>query len=242
MRIRLLPGSNSPGQMWAHDEVLWGIPRRHGYSDIDDPRAHSGIAQHAFPLGHNERAICGNEPPKRPTWINPVPHAQLAVPSPIYNPRCQDCQRLLVGRPGLDRRTRDLFGSVAIPIEVDPLAAPISLEAIEPLPPPETIGVEAIQPPRRKSSRRSVRRGGTTTVEPGEPIVEIHALEATAGAGIVASVVDGPDGVRVASVTVHDGGRATIELNQVSTSPIRVAWFIVSNIAPEASGVQQQVG
>jgi len=237
MRVRLLPGSNTQGEMWAHDEVLWGIPRRHGFSDIDDPRAHSGIPQHAFPLGHNERAICGNEPPKRPTWINPIPQPQLAVPSPIYNPRCQDCQRLLVGSAELGRPTRNLFPSVAIPIEVDPQAAPISFAAPEVFQPAEIIGIEASQPARRKSSRRSVRRGGTTTVEAGEPIVEIQAPEVTAGAGIVASVVDGPDGVRVASVTVHDGGRATIELNQAWTSPIRVAWFIVSSMERQAAGV-----
>jgi len=264
VRIRLLPGSTAPDQLWAHDDVMWGIPRRHGYSDIEDPRAHSGIAQHAFPIGRNERAICGNEPPKRSTWLNPIPLPQLALASPRYNPRCSDCNKLLVGISQHTRPTLDLHPPHAIPVEADPqfvaiplpgratpwTAEPWSVEpdphrVAIPLPGPATpwiakpLSVEASQTQKRKSTRRSVRRGGTTMVAPGEPLVEIHAPEAIAGAGIVASVVHGPLGVRVISVTVHDDGRATIALNQAPTSHVKVAWFIVSPTEPQVVGVQR---
>jgi hypothetical protein len=240
---------------------MWGIPRRHGYSDIEDPRAHSGIPQHAFPFDRNDRAICGFEPPKRSTWLNPVPQPQLALASPAYNPRCQDCLRLLVGRSQHAPDLGDLRPAVAIPIEADrPLVAiplPAGLGHAGPVQPREAVeAVHAVQPAeevetlapvdtevgqaqRRKSSRRSVRRGGTISVATGEPFVEIDAPEAAAGAGIVASVVHGPSGVRVASVTVHDDGRATIALNQPPTSPVNVAWFIVSAPEPQVVGTPQ---
>jgi hypothetical protein len=246
MRIGLRAAAR---EEWGHDEVMWGIPRRHGYSDIEDPSAHEGITQHAFPIDRNDRAICGNEPPKRVTSLNPVPTPQLALPSPLYNPRCQDCQKLLVGNGGHRRPEPELHPTIAIHVEPDrPVAINVEADPIPEviqLPPPAIPWVAepvlAEDPPaqRRKSSRRSVRRGGTAMVASGEPTVDIEAPDAVGGAGIVASVISGPTGIRVTSVTVHDDGRATIALNRTAASPINISWFIVSAIEPQAVEIQQ---
>lgn len=255
VRIRLLPGSRALDQLWAHDEVMWGIPRRHGYSDIEDPRAHSGITQHAFPMDKNDRAICGNEPQKRATSLNPVPLPQLALASPIYNPRCGDCQKLLTGASRHAGPARDLDTLVAIPIEADPKIAAIPITIpVRPLPMKGVAVGDPLVPiilpgpatqwtnprttdamretPKQPTRRRSVRRGGTATVAPGELSVEIQSPQTIAGAGIVASVVRGPTTIRVVSVTVHGDGRATIVLNKAPESSVTLTWFIVSATEP----------
>ena len=76
--------------------MIWGVPLREGHSDDDDPRAHQGVAQHAFEIGSDERAVCGFEPPKRSHGIYKAPRPQLGLPSGRYNPRCKKCAALVV--------------------------------------------------------------------------------------------------------------------------------------------------
>ena len=75
-------------------EFMWGVPRREGHSDTDDPTAHTGVIQHAFEFGRDDRAICGFEPPKRSTRAYPDARPQLAVPG-RNNPRCRKCEVLV---------------------------------------------------------------------------------------------------------------------------------------------------
>jgi hypothetical protein len=193
MRISLHPWSNTPARTWSRDEIMWGIPRRHGYSDIEDPRAHAGITQHAFPIGQNGRAICGNEPPKRSTSINPIPEPQLALASPLYNPICSTCQALLVDSSHDTPLPQSMRPLVAIPVEVRrsaPLAVPVAevthVVDVDPrrraIPLPGPANLRTLEhfdretgespAPTRRSRRGSVRRGGTITLASGEPFVE----------------------------------------------------------------------
>jgi len=75
-------------------DVLWGIPLRPRHSDDDDPAAHRGSVQHAYPIGIDARAICGYEPPKYQTAGGPS-RAALALASDAYNPRCLKCSALI---------------------------------------------------------------------------------------------------------------------------------------------------
>src|SRR4029079_2705240 len=81
--------------LFNEDQVIWGVPRRAGLDEQDDPKAHAGLTQHAFEPGNDERAICGFEPPKRDTSPTTKPRAQLAVPNSRLNPRCPKCLKLI---------------------------------------------------------------------------------------------------------------------------------------------------
>jgi len=81
--------------LYEEEQVIWGVPRRAGLDEQDDPKAHGGLTQHAFELGNDERAICGFEPPKRASGPTAKPRAQLAVPNPRLNPRCPKCVKLI---------------------------------------------------------------------------------------------------------------------------------------------------
>ena len=74
-------------------DVIWGVGRREGYSDTDDPAQHSGVTQHAFMAGQDRQAICGYEPPRRRAAIGQV-RPQLATVGPA-NPRCPRCEAVL---------------------------------------------------------------------------------------------------------------------------------------------------
>src|SRR5215212_1258311 len=82
-------------RQWSEDELIWGVPRRPGYDDQDDPKGHAGLTQHAFEPGNDERAICGFEPPKRAGSATAKPRAQLAMPTARLNPRCVKCAALI---------------------------------------------------------------------------------------------------------------------------------------------------
>jgi hypothetical protein len=90
--LRIRPPKAVPmADMWAADEVLWGIQRLPEFSEIDNPRAHAGLVQHAFPFGRDELAVCGFSPRPRHHWrLSP-----LAVPSSQYNPTCPRCSSLV---------------------------------------------------------------------------------------------------------------------------------------------------
>jgi hypothetical protein len=142
---------------WTPLDVLWGVARRNGYFDIEDPSAHAGLTQHAFPFGRDEEAICGYRPPRRRDEWNPTPRPMLALPSDAYNPRCDRCQsRIRPPWAGGDRdaaprdqrptamtRPGHLPGMVAVPVgPAQPVAIPvvvplaISVVAPEPAPSP----------------------------------------------------------------------------------------------------------
>ena len=77
------------------DSVLWGVARREGCNDLDDPRAHAGLTQHAFALGQDDRALCGFRPPRRRSPFSPEPRPELAGASSDYNPTCRACVSLV---------------------------------------------------------------------------------------------------------------------------------------------------
>lgn len=81
------------------DDVLWGVARREGHSDTDDPLVHQRLVQHAFPFGDDERAVCGFKPPKRTSRADDEPRPQLALAGPD-NPRCPKCLALLLPAAG----------------------------------------------------------------------------------------------------------------------------------------------
>src|SRR6476646_6649854 len=81
--------------LYEEEQVIWGVPRRAGLDEQDDPKAHGGLTQHAFEIGNDERAICGFEPPKRASGPTAKPRAQLAMPNSRLNPRCPKCLKLM---------------------------------------------------------------------------------------------------------------------------------------------------
>jgi hypothetical protein len=97
MAFRLGRGGKRSSQtpLYNEDQVVWGVPRRAGLDEQDDPKAHAGLTQHAFEPGNDEKAICGFEPPKRASGPTAKPRAQLAVPNPRLNPRCPKCLKLI---------------------------------------------------------------------------------------------------------------------------------------------------
>ena len=68
------------------DQIIWGVRRKYGYNEIDDPSVHRGLEQHAFVVGDYGVALCGAKPygMRRPT------HIRLAVPTE-ENPSCRKC-------------------------------------------------------------------------------------------------------------------------------------------------------
>lgn len=68
------------------DQIIWGVRRKYGYNEIDDPSAHRGLQQHAFVVGDYGRALCGT---KAHGWRRPK-HIRLALPTE-ENPACRKC-------------------------------------------------------------------------------------------------------------------------------------------------------
>ena len=95
--------------------VLWGVARREGCTDLDDPSAHAGLAQHAFLFGCDDQALCGYRPPRRHCEFTDTVRAELAVPSPEYNPLCPKC-RSLVPASADHEGERDTSGGVDAPL------------------------------------------------------------------------------------------------------------------------------
>src|SRR5687768_14991129 len=78
-------------------DFMWGVPRREGHSGTDDPSAHSGLMQHAFEFGRDDRAICGAESPKRTSRAYRDARPQLAVAG-RDNPKCRKCELLVASK------------------------------------------------------------------------------------------------------------------------------------------------
>ena len=83
---------------WPHDEVLWGVERRPGHFDLEDPKGHAGRIQHAFPMGRDEAAICGFRPALRRDFDG-VRRPLLAAASAGLNPRCGACAAQIAYAP-----------------------------------------------------------------------------------------------------------------------------------------------
>jgi hypothetical protein len=103
MAFRITRGGKGRGSaapvLWQEEQVIWGVARRAGLDEQDDPKAHAGLTQHAFEPGNDDRAICGFEPPKRATSPTSKPRAQLSMPNPRLNPRCPKCLKLMMPAP-----------------------------------------------------------------------------------------------------------------------------------------------
>ena len=93
---------------FAANDVHWGVRRRRGFSEFDDPAAHRGLTQHAFLVGYDRIALCGYRPVgRRDRTVVP-----LAAATPGGNPMCAACARA-VRSP--EPRARSLH--VALPPE-----------------------------------------------------------------------------------------------------------------------------
>ena len=267
-------------QPWAEDALIWGVPRRAGYDDHDDPKAHAGLVQHAFEVGSDERAICGFVPPKRASGPTAKPRPQLALPSTKLNPRCPKCVRLIAQNAPPEQLAPEPANEAA-ETATHELAGEHPADAAPEAPSDETAESPADEPPRagqpppndggtRGPTRQASRRptGGNRPPPPPPPppppnegppagrLPRAESWEGTAhieigeistvvrppdkpGLGVVASVVSGPSGTRVASVTVSEDGSAIISLSDRARGRVTVAWFVVPAVdgnGPRQSG------
>jgi hypothetical protein len=76
------------------DGLVWGIPLRDGYDELDDPSRHRGRTAHGYVLGDDRVAACGYRPPSR-GLLRRRP-AKLGFPSARHNPKCPRCARQVV--------------------------------------------------------------------------------------------------------------------------------------------------
>jgi hypothetical protein len=228
--MRLLRGSKRSKTSWFEDEVLWGVGRREGFSDTNDPLAHLGLTQHAFEAGIDDRAICGFEPPRRPSGRQRIPRPQLALAG-TDNPQCPRCVALIERRHVVDdaeTATQQVGDEVSIqPGEVAPRESgweprqPVEAEA-------EYHEPGGPQPGRRHTARRrSVRRGGIVIVKAGHRSAVVDVPPVGGLSGMVAVVEPPLKDVRVASVTLADEGKARITLNRAAPAPVSVTWYLV---------------
>lgn len=240
------PRSKKPTGPWSEKDLIWGISRRAGYSDTDDPKTHTGVTQHAFELGQDARAICGYGPPQRRSLVGLEPRPQLAVPGPD-NPRCPKCSALIM-RQAVSETPAPRVGvleAIAEEAAQYEAVAPTLPETTSdrPLqlgwdaPPPEyaheepkTERAAPQRRPRARLRRRSVRRGGTRTIAAARRSLTIRITGQVDGAGVVAHLLDAPDDVRVSSVSFKADGIARINLNKPASVPVTVTWFIVSTL------------
>lgn len=218
--------------------VLWGVVRRDGMSDLDDPSAHAGLAQHAYPVDADEQAICGYRPPRRRTQFSSGARVELAAPSSVYNPACERCVAAIGASPDaeagaitLEAKAVDAAPTATLmhandqDLSTDTLAEADTSGHEMPSALPEAVAATVELP--------TVRHGGFATIEPGDHSLTLRSRDLRAGAAIVASLEGAPRGLRVVSVAVHGRGLASVVLNRKVERPVQVAWFVVS---PAASG------
>lgn len=94
------------GLRFANDEISWGVRRRPGFSEFDDPSAHSGLIQHAFLYGTDAQALCGYRP--HPWTRGRSVRVAAATHS---NPPCASCRAAIAMSSAL----------VVVPIVADPV-------------------------------------------------------------------------------------------------------------------------
>jgi hypothetical protein len=84
--LRFARRNRKAGPLVSRSSVVWGVRRRSGFSEVDDPRAHDGLVQHAYLAGYDVLAVCGYRPLRR----RQRRAAPLAAPTAL-NPECPDC-------------------------------------------------------------------------------------------------------------------------------------------------------
>ena len=280
-------GDGSPEKPpWTEDELIWGVPRRAGHDDLDDPKAHAGLAQHAFVPGNDERALCGFEPAKRASAPSAKPRPQLATASPRLNPQCNKCVRLIVrARPVPEPAPPQ---TESTPAPADPTPAPVEPAPTLAEPPPapaetapapvetaaapapvEIAPAPAERPPAAPQFAVPIKPPDAPVGPPTEPRLPLPSVPTVPpegqaeppdtrtalddgwagsiifrvgqsvavirppsqpGMGVVASVVSGPSGTRVASVVMNVEGQALISLAEPARTLVTVAWFVVPTV------------
>jgi len=229
--------SDEGGRQLPADAVLWGVVRRDGLSDLDDPSAHAGLAQHAYPVNADEQAICGYRPPRRRTLFSSGPRVELIAPSSVYNTPCKRCVAAIGDPP--DAEASSLAASIgeisttAGAAETPPitqandeaLSNDTLAHAQTPLPHvPGTVAATVAA----TVALPTLRHGGVATIERGDDSLTLRSGDLRAGAAIVASLEGAPRGLRVVSVAVHGRGLASVVLNRKVKRSVLVAWFVVS--------------
>lgn len=183
MPFRLLGSPREPSPTFTEAQVIWGVPLREGHSDDDDPRAHQGVAQHAFEIGSDERAVCGFEPPKRTHGTYKAPRPQLGLPSGRYNPRCKKCAALVVAvgseadavsepAAAIEARSGEMIGTHVTPtaeVPTEELAEEEPIDAAEPQ-------REPVEPEPAEAETAEAERADDDAADDSEA----HADEATA--------------------------------------------------------------
>jgi len=223
------------------EDVIWGVPRREGASDRDDPLVHAGLVQHAFEIGIDDRAICGFRPPVRVGFDGASRDPELALPNDA-NPRCPKCVTALAEATSAEATAEDAPERAEDAVQADP--EPIELSPIDDLGATDVAdagaGIEEDEPvadDQASSSARdsawaprrsSARRGGRTTVPAGRRSAVVQLPDKLRGYAIAANV-DGQKGsLRVESVAVGEDGQLRITLNERAATPVDVVWFVVS--------------
>lgn len=78
--------SRLPEMSVDRTEIVWGIRRKSGCGDLDDPRAQAGATAHAFAAGRDEIAVCGYRPMR---WSRR--RAMPLAAASEYNAQCTKC-------------------------------------------------------------------------------------------------------------------------------------------------------
>jgi hypothetical protein len=106
-------------------EVVWGVKRRSGFGDLDDPSAHAGLTMHAFPVGNSSRAICGYRP------LSTFTRRLVALAAVTeYNAPCRECASLAPGDPLSVSRLFEIVAPLPMsPVPVEPALVPVMVEA-----------------------------------------------------------------------------------------------------------------
>jgi hypothetical protein len=205
------------------EDVLWGVARREGLSDTDDPIVHANDVQHAFVIGDDENAICGFAPPRRTSRPGTRPRPQLALPT-ASNPRCLKCLGLIE-----DTSSHATIADSESPADPGVGASGALPETADDAQVAEVAGDEPTPSPGPTRARTRARRGGIVTIPAGRRSTVIDDLPPRLrGAAIAAELESEQAALRVESVTTRDDGSVLVSLNQRADSEVRVSWFVVS--------------
>jgi len=109
--------------VFAIDKVMWGVPIRTGFSELDDPWYHRGLTGHAFLVGDDQAALCGYQP-RRHGFLSRRP-AKLGLPSDRFNPMCRECAQIVARlRQPVAVPVTPARSTVPVPVWVELAGAP----------------------------------------------------------------------------------------------------------------------
>jgi hypothetical protein len=103
---RIIRAGERPG--FDNDDINWGVGRRPGFSEFDDPSAHRDLIQHAFLDGTDARALCGYRPHR---WHRG--RSVRVAAATHLNPQCANCKAAMAMSSAAE--------PFVIPIVPDPL-------------------------------------------------------------------------------------------------------------------------